>query len=334
MSGSNTFALDRGWVVVLHDLGINVNHVLGRARLPVDLVAQDDARVTVEEYLRFWAALEEEAADPLLPINIGGSVSVETFHPAVFAAMCCPDFSVAVQRFAEYKRLIGPIRLMIEDTTAGLYVGVKWEHPTISIPASLAAMELVILTQVARIATRERISPVTVESSGEFIPTEAYTEFFGVEPKRGPIDGITFSEKDTRRPFLTASESLWQTFKPELQRRLTKLDASIPLTERLRSVLLECLPSGEVLVDDVTRRLGVSSRTLQRQLQKDGISYKSVVRDVREDLARHYVSNTTLAYSEIAFLLGFKEASSFFRAFREWTGETPESVRMSGSDSS
>jgi transcriptional regulator GlxA family with amidase domain len=50
-----------------------------------------------------------------------------------------------------------------------------------------------------------------------------------------------------------------------------------------------------------------------------------------EELARHYVSNTTLAYPEISFLIGFEEPSSFFGAFREWTGETSESVHLAAS---
>ena len=72
----------------------------------------------------------------------------------------------------------------------------------------------------------------------------------------------------------------------------------------------------------------MSPRTLQRNLKQEGTSYKEIVRRTREQLARHYVSNTTLAYPEISFLIGFEEPSSFFRAFREWTGDTPESMRV------
>ena len=112
------------------------------------------------------------------------------------------------------------------------------------------------------------------------------------------------------------------------RRRLTRLDASAPLTERIHTVLLEGLPSGESSVEITARRLGLSSRTLQRRLKLEGTSYKEVVRLTRERLARHYVCNTKLAYAEISFLIGFEEPGSFFRAFREWTGETPETVRL------
>jgi AraC-like DNA-binding protein len=55
------------------------------------------------------------------------------------------------------------------------------------------------------------------------------------------------------------------------------------------------------------------------------------VRQTREQLARRYITNTNLAYVEVGFLIGYEEPSSFFRAFRDWSGETPESVRLAAS---
>ena len=87
-----------------------------------------------------------------------------------------------------------------------------------------------------------------------------------------PNHGVTFSMADARRPFMTASETVWQAFEPELQRRLTKVDAAAPLSDRVRSVLLESLPSGDASIDVTARRLGLSSRTLQRRLKGEGTS--------------------------------------------------------------
>jgi len=48
---------------------------------------------------------------------------------------------------------------------------------------------------------------------------------------------------------------------------------------------------------------------------------------VRASLARHYLERTSLSMQEIAFLLGFAQPTSFFRAFRDWTGFTPAAIR-------
>jgi AraC-like DNA-binding protein len=329
MPDKKAVAVDRGALLIIRDLGVRPDDVLRRAQLPEDLFSRENARLSTGEYFRLWAALEAEAGDPALPLRIGQLISPEGFHPPIFAALCSPDLSTAARRLAQYKRLVAPMTLTVEDRADGLFIGMRWDEPGIQLPSSLAATELVFLTQIARIATREPIRPVRVESPHPLQPEDQYESFFGVAPVRGHAHGVTFSLADARRPFLTASEAQWDTFEPDLRRRLAELEASAPLAEKVRSVLLESLPSGESSIEVTARRLGLSSRTLQRNLREEGTSYKEVVRRTREQLARHYVTNTKLPYAEIGFLIGFEEPSSFFRAFRVWTGETPESVRFS-----
>ena len=62
-------------------------------------------------------------------------------------------------------------------------------------------------------------------------------------------------------------------------------------------------------------------------MEEEGTNYHQILQDTREGLARHYLEKTLLPSAEIAFLLGFEEINSFYRAFRAWTGTTPESVR-------
>ena len=328
MSAPNTIPVERGWIIMHRDAGIKTENVLRRAQLPTNLIHQEVARLTIEEYIRFWRAMEEETSDALLPLRFGKAIRFESFNPAIFAAMCSPNLSGAMHRLSAYKNLIGPMRLKIEDTSKGLFVGISWDDKTMDMPSTIAALELVFLTQLARLGTRERIRPVGVESKGQIKPEEAYKEFFGVLPKLSGRQGVTFSNSDAQRPFLTASDSLWQTFKPELQRRMSKLNSSLTIAENVKTILLECLPSGNYSIEQVAIRLKMSTRTLQRQIREESTSYRSLVREVREKLACYYVNETNLSYSEIAFLIGFEEVSSFFRAFKEWTGKTPEAVRL------
>ncbi len=321
-------SLERVWAIAVKDLGINEENVLRRAELPLDLLTRENPRVSVDEYFRLWGAIELEAADPLLPLTLVQLVSPAAFHPPIFAALCSPNFKIAVGRLAQYKKLCAPMTVRIDEEAAGLFVGFDWDDPTVRSPETFVALELAFMTQMARIGTREKIQPQRVECCHRLEPREAYETFFGVAPKRSDRNGVTFSKADVERPFLTANEAIWETFKPELRRRLTQLQAEAPLAERVRNVLLEGLPSGQSSIDDTARRLGVSARTLQRNLRSEGVSYKEVVGQTREQLARHYVADTKLAYAEISYLIGYEEPSSFFRAFRDWTGMTPEAMRV------
>jgi AraC-like DNA-binding protein len=87
---------------------------------------------------------------------------------------------------------------------------------------------------------------------------------------------------------------------------------------------------GESL-DTIARKLMLSKRTLQRRIEAEGETYQQILDTTRTELATHYLENTALSVAEIAFLLGFSEPNSFYRAFRVWTGSTPDIVRRASS---
>jgi methylphosphotriester-DNA--protein-cysteine methyltransferase len=75
------------------------------------------------------------------------------------------------------------------------------------------------------------------------------------------------------------------------------------------------------------QRSASPTRTLQRRLGEEGVTFQELLADVREGLARHYLTQSTLSLTEIAFLLGYDDPNSFHRAFNRWTGHTPLGVR-------
>jgi len=80
-------------------------------------------------------------------------------------------------------------------------------------------------------------------------------------------------------------------------------------------------------VGDIASRLGTSSRTLSRRLAAEGVTFNAVLRNLRAQLARKYLSDPALSISEIAWLLGYDEYTSFAHAFKRWTGKPPGQAR-------
>jgi Transcriptional regulator containing an amidase domain and an AraC-type DNA-binding HTH domain len=154
-----------------------------------------------------------------------------------------------------------------------------------------------------------------------------YTEFFGTPVQLDVNPQISFSAIDALRPFLTVNESMWQVFEPDLRRRLNELDATATTTQRVQALLLELIPSNIATIDEVADRLAMSKRTLQRRLENEGENFRALLNETREKLARHYLKETSLSGGKIAFLLGFEDPNSFYRAFQDWTGQTPEHTR-------
>ena len=332
MARPATFPIDPGWRPLLKDLGIRSDTVLRRAGLPEDLLARPDHGLGTQDYFRFWQALEVEARDPLLPLRLVEAIQAESFNPPIFAALCSANLAQAARRLATYKLLIAPMRLNVSvDDHGGLTLAPQWLESNGSVPFVVLATELAFLLRLSRLATREAINAVqvTMPTLPPAANAKAYTKFFGIAPTRSASASVTFSSLDANRPFLTANDAMWNVFEPDLRKRLGDLGATASTVERARSALLELLPAGQSGIEAVASRLSMSKRTLQRRLEVEGGNYRSLVNDTRGELARHYLTQTELSAGEIGFLLGFEDPNSFFRAFHDWTGTTPEAVRKS-----
>lgn len=87
------------------------------------------------------------------------------------------------------------------------------------------------------------------------------------------------------------------------------------------------LAQGRVSLLELCDELGMSSRTLQHALKEEGQSYSELLAESRRDLALRYLRTSNLRNEEIAYLLGYSDPNSFYRAFVRWTGTTPSDVR-------
>jgi AraC-like DNA-binding protein len=184
-----------------------------------------------------------------------------------------------------------------------------------------------LTVSLARMGTHEAVRPVEVTTTVLPSPVAPYELFLGARIRRGAKHRVVFTMADATRPLLTSNESLWAAFESDLRQRLASLDTAETTARRVRAALFEGLPSGLVTMGDVARKLALSTRTLQRRIEAERSSYQRILTQTRETLARHYLEKTALPVAEIAFLLGFGEPTSFYRAFRTWTGTTPHSVR-------
>ena len=327
MRFNDQFPVHPGWRILLRDLGIDAIRVLRRARLPEDFFARENAAVTTDGYFELWRGLEAEACDAMLGIRIGQAVSVEMFDPPLFAALCSQNLNTALARIALYKRLVCPMKLNVKPSSQGTRLEIVFTESTTIPPVSLATAELVFYIQLARLATRTRIRPLKVTAPEPPTPVDEYSDYFGQPVQRAKSLSIVFSAEDASRPFLTANEKMWQFFEPELRKHLGLLTGQAKTVERVRGAQLELLPAGDSSMMAVSRKLGMSARTLQRRLNEDNQSFQKMLDQTREELAKYYLRTTKLSGAEISFLIGFEHPSSFFRAFSDWTGQTPEQVR-------
>ncbi len=87
------------------------------------------------------------------------------------------------------------------------------------------------------------------------------------------------------------------------------------------------MSSGAPSIDEICDQLNLSRRTLQRRLKEHGIEFSTLIEDVRRELALSYMKESNYSMTEISLLVGYSESASFTRAFRRWTGQSPQQYR-------
>lgn len=323
------FAVDLSWTALLAKLEIRPATILRRAELPEDLFSHARPSLPAPDFFRLWQELMQSMGGDAPGLTLAQAVSPEIFSPPLFAAYCSPNLTCAVERLSLYKPLIGPLRLEAHDTLGGLEITYEAETG-VKLPAEFISAELAFLVNLARFATGAGIRPIAVEMVHPST-SDAYKAFFGRPIRKGPFNRVVFTREDAKVPFLSINPALFASFEPDLRVRLDELDRKATMKDRVRSVLMEGLPSGQGDTATVAKRLGVSSRGLQRKLASERTSFQSELRALRTRLSEKYLCETDLSSPEIAFLLGYEDPNSFIRAFHTWTGTSPEAHRSAAS---
>lgn len=315
------FLIDKNYGSYLENMGVSVEEVLKKAMLPEDLFARQSPNLTSEEYFRFMQAIDSLSVDEQMPIRLAASEGIEAFSPPIFAAYCSKNALACLKRLAQYKPLIGALLYLVEENDNTVSVKIISADKELQLPEILIGIEFVFITGLIRKATKENITPVSATVMHK-MKNKEYARFLDIPIEVGEENCLTFSKVDTMVPFISRNESMWEFFEPELNRRLSMMETDDTYAARVRSALMELLPSGECTIDDVAKKLGYSKRTLQRKLQEEDTNFQRQLNHTRELLAKTYLANTDMTTEDIAFLLGYQEIGSFLRAFVIWTGQT------------
>lgn len=114
------------------------------------------------------------------------------------------------------------------------------------------------------------------------------------------------------------------------QRARQRIDDSISKKEFIVSVkklLKNQFAIAETNRENIAQMLNLSSKSLQRKLLAEGMTFKAVVNQARKEQAILLLTNPEISLAYIAEQLGFSEQRSFYRSFKQWTGATPGQYR-------
>ncbi len=321
-------AADLIWELV-RSYDLDPTPVFEQAGVDPRLRFDQNARLARDQVNALHAAAFAATGDEAIGLRV-----VSAFHPshmgalgyAWLASRTLRDAWRKVQRYSQVD--IDSLRITLAEHAGEFHVSFFWDADWEAIPPQITLV-MALLTHLNRRILGHDLAPLRVEFSipepREMAPFEA---FFGCDLQFGrPQQLLVLPVSILDRPVPRALPEL-ELATEEMVNRYLALRDKEDILSQVRCALFECLPEGGVSAERIAGQLHMSTRTLRRRLDEEGLSFRELLTDVRRALALRYLQDESLSLTEISYLLGFSEPSSFTRAFRGWTGQSPSKARQ------
>ena len=313
----------------LAELGLSPDTVLRRARLPKGLFNLERILVSTEEFFALHRGIAEASNDPALGLKLGTEERIERYDPVKLAALSARSFRDAVERLTRYKQLTCPEEIRLIERGNECAVQFVWLLAHEQEPPLLVDVCFAWIVALAQRGTGRMLHAKRVELQRPRAHREMYEAHFRCPVKfKARRNALIFSKSDFELRFVTYNADLLAAVAPQLEAELTEQLAQKTFREQAKGILKQLLAGQRPGLQDLARELHLSTRTLQRRLTERHITFQRLLDEARSELARHYLLHSSRELNETAYLLGYEDANSFFRAFHHWEGTSPGQWRL------
>ncbi|NTX39769.1 AraC family transcriptional regulator [Myxococcus sp. CA033] len=321
----------------LRATGLDPTPLVERFGLPLDAGTLPEVSLPLPTLHAFLDAAEALSQDAFLGLHVAQRVPRGNYGLVEYIARASPTVRDTFRSLARYMALLEPAWLasFTDDADGGGTFAYGIAGAPLAYGRHASEYGLALFTHVGRQLTERPWKPRAVAFAHPAPPDIApLVEHFGVTPTfGGGRNALSLDAAALDLRVVGADPALLSV----LERAASGVSAPTPpappdapgFVQAVRDVIRASLRDGAPQVSDVAKGLHVSPRTFQRRLTELGTSFQDEVDAVRRELAFQYLRDANLGVSQVAFLLGYSELSTFDRAFKRWTGMTPRVWRES-----
>lgn len=312
---------EKGLGLLLRGSGLGVRELMSDATL-----------LTKNQQLQIMTNAMELSGDPAFGLQLGQLLTPPTHGPLGFLANSSPNLMIAIRDFLNFiPARVSLFRCHTEfeggDLACYFEVDIQGGGNLYRCVAECFIMALIALIEfvLGKTFTHGRISLN--------YPKPRYHKSYR-KMVHCPIqfnagaNKLVVPEKLLYTPNASSDHENYEFALQRCQKMLSQMDnTGHTATDRLKRLLLTH-PPGKLNEEDAAKLNFISKRTLARRLEAEGSSFRDVRDDLLRALATDYLRDTGLSVESIASLLNYHDSSSFRRAFKRWTGHTPQQYRQ------
>jgi AraC-like DNA-binding protein len=312
----------------LEGYGIDPDPVFRDQGIDPEILFDPGARIPLERYQALDIRAQDLSGDPYFGLKGARYARPAHLGALGFAWLASSSLRTAFERLSRYSRVIqDQLRVDLETDDPFLRVRIDARIPLLRAPIREDG-QLSVLLKFCRTIAGEEFSPAKVC----FMQPEPANTAFHYELFRCPIEfgsdatRLVIRAEDADRRLTGSNEELAGLNEHIVVKYLAHREKS-DIVNRTRAAIIDGLAEGGVSEPTVAETLFMTPRNLHRKLAQHNTSFSQLLTETRKELALQYIHDRSKTLTEISYLLGFSEASSFSRAFKNWTGVPPSEAR-------
>jgi AraC-like DNA-binding protein len=316
-------------VEYLHSKGFSDSKILQNTTITKKMLQQEDCLYSFRQMQQLIRNALTLSKTPELGLIIGAQENISSWGLLGYAIMSCKTFGAAVQVGMRYQRAAQTTVLARTHREEGreAFIAVS-PHSLGELLPFCVEEQFASAMSVFEAITGKKLAPLEVNLSYKAPPyAQKYEDFFQcpVNFNQSTCSLVRDAKLDDV-PLIHSNPATAKLSEKLVKDFILRHKEGDNIVQEVRYRLLR-IPGQFPNIEMVAQELGMSQRTLRRNLQQQGVSFSDIYDDVRKGLAIEYLQSSNLTAENIAQLLGFAEQSNFRRAFKRWTGKPPSSYR-------
>ena len=309
--------------------GIDPQSVFNEAGIEVLTSSDPLKRISEIAVGRLFAASVKATDDPYFGIAVGERMQPGNLHALGFGLLSSSSLRDFYTRICNYYRVVSQSAdFHCFDMEGQAILAASNIGPAVCYETQDAWVTMMV--RFLRFLYQQPLDPLWIELTRpepERGP-QPYLDYFncpvrfGCEEDRIAMDGSIMDD-----PLPGASPDMAQYNDQIVMQYLEQMDRS-DVVNRVRRYIIEDLASGTLSKQAVADKMHMSARNLQLKLAAENTTFQDTLDSTRKNLATGYMQQSHLTITEIAYLLGFSDASNFTRAVRRWFGLSPRDYRI------